>query len=163
MRTGPWLVFVSAALFVSSIAFVIAGARATRLAPAQAAPAVQLKAVATVKQIMNGIVVPASTVVYESVATNVTASGIEEVVPKNDEEWATLAANAAALAEAGNLLLMDGHAVDTGQWVAITREFITASTETIKAAEAKSPEAVLTAGSTLNETCDKCHERYQRQ
>ncbi|MGH7341719.1 MAG: hypothetical protein ACREKH_14600 [Candidatus Rokuibacteriota bacterium] len=38
-----------------------------------------------------------------------------------------------------------------------------ASQAALKAAEAQNKEAILDAGSDLNETCDACHERYRRQ
>src|SRR5688572_7293927 len=115
MRTVHWLFVISLALFISGIGFIIAGARASRAA-APAAPAVTFTPVATTKQIMNALVSPAATVVYEAVGTIVDASGIHEMAPKNDQEWAQLAASAAVLAESGNLLLMEGHAVDRGEW-----------------------------------------------
>lgn len=162
LRLAQWLLLVSAALFIGAVGLVIAGVRAGRSAE-PATPAVAFRPVASVAQIMNGIVIPASTVVYEAVSTTVTAAGIEEIAPKNDLEWEMVAANSAALIEAGNLMLMPGHAVDNEQWTAITREFMDAAGLALKAAQAKDKDAFLGAGSTLNETCDKCHERYQRE
>ena len=161
VRVGQWMLLVAAALFVCSIAFLIAAARTARSQPE--GPAVETRAFATVLQIMNGIVIPASTVVYDAVSTTVTIDGVEEVAPQNAEEWALVAANAASLAEAGNLLLLPAHAVDTEQWVAVTREFQDAAMLAVKAAEAQDKDAFLDAGSALNETCDTCHERYQRE
>jgi hypothetical protein len=158
------MIVVSALLFISGIGFIVAGARAAQqAAAAPAAAAVTLTPVATVKQLMNGIVIPASTVIYDSVSTSVTAAGIEENAPKDDAEWARVADNAASLAEAGNLLMLDGRAVDKGDWVNISKEMIDAAKLALKAAEEKNTEAILDAGSRINETCDKCHERYQRQ
>ena len=162
MRTVNWLFVVSVALFISGIGFVIAGARAGRVArPAEAA--VATTPVASVRQIMSGIVAPASTVVYGAVATTVTAKGMEEKVPANDAEWARVADSAAALAESGNLLLMGGRAVDQGDWATISRALIEAANTALKAAEAKSADGVLEAGGAINETCDNCHAKYQRQ
>ncbi len=162
MRTVNWLFVVSVALFISGIGFVIAGARAGRVAqPAEAA--VATTPVASVRQIMSGIVAPASAVVYGAVATTVTAKGMEEKVPANDAEWARVADSAAALAESGNLLLMGGRAVDQGDWATISRALIEAADTALKAAEAKSADGVLEAGGAINETCDNCHAKYQRQ
>ena len=87
MRTSHWLFIVSAALFVLGIGFVVVGANSARKAPEAAAqPAVE--PIASVKQIMNAIVTPASTVVDQSVGTVVSAKGIEETAPKTDAEWA---------------------------------------------------------------------------
>ena len=163
MRTIQWLFVVGVLLFITGIGFVIAGAREARsAAPAAEAPPVATP-VASVKQIMAAITGPAATTIYNSVGTIVSVTGIKETAPQNDEEWAALAATAASLAESGNLLLTPGRAIDNGDWVKMTRDFIDKSTVAMKAAEQKSTEAILSAGSDLNETCDTCHEKYQRQ
>ncbi|HEY6362234.1 MAG TPA: hypothetical protein VIX63_14070, partial [Vicinamibacterales bacterium] len=125
MRTVYWLFVVSVGLFVTGIAFVVAGGRAAqRAAPAEAA--VPMTPVASVRQIMDGIVAPAATVVYQSVGSTVSAAGIVDRAPRNDEEWAQVANSAAALAESGNLLAMEGRAVDDG-WIAISRRLTDAA------------------------------------
>jgi len=162
MRTVHWLFVVSVALFISGIAFVVAGARSARLAgPADVV--VSMTPVASIRQIMTGIVAPAATVVYESVATSITAKGIEETAPRNDEEWARVADSAAALAESGNLLLMGDRAVDNGDWTTLSRQLVDAANAALKAAEAKSTEGILESGGAINDTCDNCHAKYQRQ
>jgi hypothetical protein len=161
MRTAHWLFVVSVALFISGIAFVVAGARSTRLAPP--IERTVMTPVASIKQIMNGIVSPASTVIYKAVGTTSSAKGVEETAPRNDKEWAVVADSAAALAESGNLLLIDDRAVDHGDWIKMARELVDASKLALKAAEDKSAEGILSAGGAINDTCDKCHEKYQRQ
>ena len=161
MRIIHWLFVVSAALFVSGIGFVVAGARTTRAAPPVEAPA--MKPVARVKQIMNGIVAPAAKVVFDSVGTIVSAAGVEELAPKNDDEWAVVGNSAAALVESGNLLVMGDRAVDRGDWVTMSRALADAGMMALKAAEAKNKDGILEAGSIINTSCDTCHQRYQRQ
>ena len=163
MRTIQWLFVVSVLLFITGIGFVIAGAREARSAGPPVAAAPVAMPVATIKQIMSAITGPAATTVYDSVGTVISAQGIKETAPQNDDEWAALAATAAALVESGNLLLTPGRAIDSGDWVKMTQDFIDKSTVVIKAAEEKSTEGILSAGSELNATCDNCHERYQRQ
>ena len=155
MRTVHWMLVVSVALFVSGIGFVVAGARATRMATPVP--------VASVAQIMNGITGPAAMVVYDAVGYIVTAEGIEETVPQNDEEWAVIANSAAALVESGNMLLLGDRAVDDGDWVTITRALIGAGTTALHAAEAQDVEGILAIGGDINTTCDDCHAQYQRQ
>ena len=104
--------------------------------------------------------VPASTVVYEAVKYTADASGMKETVPQTEEEWEKVAASAAALAEAGNLMLLEGHAFDRDQWVTMSRDLIDSSELALKAAKAKDAEGVLNAGSTVTESCDRCHDRY---
>ena len=156
MRTVYWLFLVSVALFVSGIAFVVVSARPA----AQAVAAVEttpLKPVASVRQIMNGIVGPAANVVFESVSTIVSAEGIVEHAPQTEQEWATVGSSAAALIEAGNLMLMGERAVDRGEWVKMCQAMMDAGAAALKAADAKSTDGILAAGEVVNESCDNCH------
>jgi len=162
MRTVQWLYIVSVLLFVSGIGFVIASARSARAAtPVTDAPVTA--PVASIKQIMNGIVLPDATVIYNAVATNVTAKGVEEIAPETDEAWAKIANSAAAVIESGNLMLMGDRAIDRGDWVKMTRDFMEQGKLALKAAQAKDKDGIVSAGGDLNTTCDNCHARYQRQ
>ena len=162
MRTVYWLFVVSVALFISGIGFVIAGARSAQAAtPAVEAPVTT--PVASIKQIMNGIVMPDAYVIYNAVGTKTSAKGVEEIAPKNDEEWAVIANAAAAVVESGNLLLMGERAIDKGDWVKMTRAFMDQGKLALKAAEAKDKDGIVAAGGDLDTTCDNCHAKYQRQ
>ena len=164
MKTVYWLFAVSVALFISGIAFVIAGERTARAAtPAAAAAAPAATPVATVKQIMIGITNPAAFVVYEAVGTKSSAKGVEEIAPQNDEEWAKVGSAAAAVVESGNLMLTGNRAIDTGDWVKMTRDMMSQGEKAMKAAEAKDKDGIVAAGGDLNNTCDNCHARYSRQ
>jgi hypothetical protein len=160
MRTVHWFFLVSVVLFLSGIGFIIAAARTARDAPQIGEPVPT--PVGTVKQIMKGIVGPAATVVFTSVSSTATASGVEEKAPHTDEEWETVGNNAVALAEAGNLLMMDGRAVDKGEWIRMSKAMIDAAKVALKATEAKSADDVLASGDAINMSCDNCHRRYQR-
>jgi cytochrome c556 len=156
------MLLVSAALFISGIAFIVAGARNAR-PPTAAQATVSMTPVASISQLMNGIVAPASTVIYDSVATTVSAAGVEEKMPRTDAEWTHVAINAAMLAEAGNLLVMEKRAVDNGDWVKISQQLTAAANRALEAAEDRSPDGIIDAGGAINETCDTCHAKYQRQ
>ena len=160
MKTRHWFFLVGVLLFVAGIGFTIAGARAARLAPVAEVPTTT--PVATVKQIMKGIVAPAATVVFNSVSTTVSSRGIEEKFPQNDMEWEEVGNSAAALIESGNLLLMGTRAIDKGDWVKMSQAMIEAGKMALKATRDKSPEGVLAAGEQVNVSCDACHRRYQR-
>jgi len=162
MRSVNWLFAIGVALFISGIAFVIAAARMARAAePADAAPVTT--AVASTAQIMSAITDPAAGVIYNAVGTVISADGIKEIAPQTDEEWAAVGNSAAALIESGNLLLMGSRAIDQGDWVTMTRAMMDKGELALKAVEARSPDGILSAGSEINETCDNCHARYQRQ
>jgi hypothetical protein len=160
MRTVHWFFAVSVALFIGGIGFIIATARSAR--DVAAAEAVVLKPVASVKQIMKGIVGPSAAVVFTSVAFTTTVAGVEETAPRNDDEWEAVTNSAMALAEAGNLLMMDGRAVDNQEWIRMSQAMIDAARVAVKATEAKSTEGVLASGDAINVSCDNCHRRYQR-
>jgi hypothetical protein len=162
MRLASWSLAVGAALFVSGIAFIVAAARTTQAAePAE--PVIETVEVGSIKQIMEGITGPAATVIYEAVGTVSSARGIEEIAPKNDEEWARVANNAVALAESGNLLLIGRRVVDQEDLVKMSHAMIAAAQSALKAAEGQDKEGILNAGAALYETCENCHAKYQRQ
>src|SRR5262245_58491237 len=161
MRTVHWLFIVSLALFAGGIAFVIAAERATkRIAPAPASTAASTTPVASVRQIMNGIIAPAAKAVFASVGVIVSDAGIEERQPRTDAEWEAVANSAAALSEGGNLLLMGRRAVDKGNWTKISQDLIDAGQVALKAAQAQDADGLLRSGEAINAACDNCHQGY---
>jgi hypothetical protein len=157
-----WLFVVAVALFLSGLAFVIAGARLARQAPKAAAAEVPITPVASVRQIMNGIVGPAANRIYGAVGTVISNKGTVEKAPRTDQEWETVADDAAALIESGNLILMEGRAVDRGDWVKMTQAMIDAGKVVLRAAQEKSADKVFESGEAVNESCDNCHQKYKR-
>jgi len=136
---GQWLFVVSAALFIGGIAFIVAGARTAQPAAAPRAEVPAPVPVASIKQMMNSIVMP------------------------NDQEWTAVGDSAAAIIESGNMLLVGDRLIDTREWLSYTQRFIAAGKAVLTAAEQKKPDGVLAAGGDLNETCDACHDKYQRR
>ena len=155
-----WLYLVSIALFVSGIGFLVTSAR-MREPPGVEAPIT--KPVASVKQIMQGIVDPATNVVFGAVSSISTKAGIVEKFPKTDREWELVGNSAAALVESGNLMMMGNRAVDGGDWVKMSRALMDAAVVALKAVEAKDKDALLASGDAINTSCDNCHLKYQRQ
>ena len=92
-----------------------------------------------------------------------TAAGVDEKMPRTDAEWTHVAINAAMLAEAGNLLIMNDRAVDDEDWVTISKALTAAAGRALKAAQDRIPDGIIDAGGAINETCDGCHAKYQRQ
>jgi hypothetical protein len=163
MRIIHWLFAVSVALFVSGIGFIVVSARAEQRATPAEAAAPSIAPVASVKQLMDGIIQPSALVVFDSVGTIVDATGIHEKQPTTDAEWAAVGASAASIVEAANLLLMGNRAVDRDQWVKMAQAMADAGLLALKATEARSAEGVLAAGEPLNASCDACHQQYQRE
>jgi hypothetical protein len=104
MRRFHWLFLLTVTLF-------LVGA-CNQAQPAPAAPAgPPFRLTASIKDIMDSVVDPSADVLWESVATIVSAKGTEERRPRTDEEWATVRRNAIRLLEATNLLIMEGRHV----------------------------------------------------
>lgn len=155
MRAGVWALLLSAVVFVVGIFFVLASTKnATESAGPVTAP------VATVRQLMDGLVSPASTTVYKSVSIIIDENGVTENYPRTDEEWRAVEGAAAALAEAGGLLQMEGRARDQDRWVKISQAMADASLISMKAAQARDKEALLASGEALNASCDNCHRVF---
>jgi hypothetical protein len=154
MRTIYGLLIVSLMTFLSGIAFIVLAAKDAGNAPA--APPV-----ASVKQMMQGIITPASGTIYNAVSTTITEKGMDEVFPRNDREWENVGSSALALIEAANLLKVDGRAMDKSDWFRLSDAMATAAQQAYQATQKKDVEALLASGEGLNNSCDSCHRRYE--
>lgn len=65
-----------------------------------------LTPVLSVKELMEHIVDPTADWIFDAAVINVTTKGVEEIVPRTDEEWLHVERGAMILAEASNLLKM---------------------------------------------------------
>jgi hypothetical protein len=114
----------------------------------------------TTKQLMTWIIDPNAVAIWGSVGSVATDKGTEERHPQTDEEWASFRNSAATLVESGNLLMLDGRAVDKDQWMATAKGMSDAAAQVLEAAEAKDVEAYFDAGGALYEACTACHSKY---
>jgi len=126
--------------------------------PAAAAP--PFHTTLTTKQLMTWIIDPNATAIWGSVGSVSTDTGTEEKHPQTDEEWGKFRNAAATLVESGNLLMLDGRAVDKDQWMATARGMADAAAQVLEAAEAKDVEAYFDAGGALYEASTACHSKY---
>lgn len=175
MGKSVWMAAAASALFVSAC---------TQPAPAPPA-ASPFDVVATVQDIMLGIIDPAADHIWNSVATVVTREGIDERMPRTDEEWQAARHNAITLVEATNLLRMEGRHIakpgvrseypgielepedieklyqaDRAAWMTLSQGLHDAAMVAVKAAEAKNTESLLGAGEAIDTACENCHKKY---
>ena len=143
MRTMQWIVAAS-----TLVLWGCSGAPQPEQ-PA-AAPQPGFKPVGSVMQIMEAVVIPSSNAIW-----NVPAEA-----PKNDEDWAAVRNNALALAESGNLLMIEGRAKDQDAWMRASQALVDAGTTAFHAAEAKDLEAITAAGDAIYNSCEGCHMQY---
>ena len=133
------------------------------LVTAACAPRPAFKPVASVKQLMEATILPSAEVLFDAVGTVISERGVEEIAPKNAEEWATIRNNALTLAESGNLLMIGDRARDRGDWMRMSQALVEAGVVALKAAEAKNPEALFEAGGLVYEACRQCHNQYWKE
>jgi len=141
--------------------------------------------VATVKDIMDSAVDPSADYIWESLGTEVSAEGVKEKRPSNDDEWKEERRKAVLLVEAANLLLMPGRKVakagekaenpevelspeqiealiakDRPQFVKLAQDFQQTAIEQLKAVDEKNIQDMLKAGGDLDTKCENCHKVY---
>jgi hypothetical protein len=115
-----------------------------------APPEPKLETFATTRQVMLGITIPTSDVIFQ----------VGAKAPADDKEWEKVAANAAALAESANLLMVGTRVVDHDEWIKDAQALIATAKEAGQAAQEKNVDKVLAAGDKIYETCDTCHKKY---
>src|ERR1700757_2023676 len=88
---------------------MLAGCNAQPAKPAAAAS--DFKPTFPIEEVMGHIVMPSADKLWGSVATTVSAKGVQDISPKTDEDWETVRNYAVTLVEASNLLLIPGRRV----------------------------------------------------
>ena len=155
--------------------------------PAAATPAVQLKPVASMLDLMLSQIDANADALWESVATISTEKGIEERQPRTPEEWKTVRFQALAVIEGANLLMMEGRRVahpgqqldepggpgdftpeqsqaaidaDQATFLSYARALQDTAGLMLAAIEKKDPAGMLEAGGALDEACEQCHVKF---
>lgn len=148
-------------------------------------PQAEYRPVATIRDLMDSMVDPSADIIWESVATNVTATGKEDKQPRTPEEWAAVRRGAVTLVEATNLLIMPGRHVarpgemlnngseelgpeqieplinqDRAEWTKKAHGLHDAAMEALKAVDAKNVQGIFDAGHNIDVACENCHVKY---
>src|SRR3954471_14984808 len=177
-------------LLIPFAAVLLVAASAISLAQCNRAPAAasapDYALIGTVHDIMEGIVDPSSDVLFDAVATDITAAGVNEKRPQTDEEWQKVESNALMLAEAANLLKMPGRKAaspgdktksegpdapeltpeeiqakidaDRGKWLKYASNLQEQARKTLVAAEDAGE--VFALGEDIDMACEDCHLEY---
>ena len=123
------------------------------------APVYKAAPVGTLKQVMRGVVLPNSDILFS----------VAQTAPKNDKEWGVVQDSAIAISEAAALISMPGRLLSNGQkvpleradWVKFTKELVDAGAASYKAAQSKNQDVVTLSLDRLSAACDSCHEVYR--
>jgi hypothetical protein len=156
-------------------------------APPPATSESHMKPVTGIQDIMATMIDPAADHLWESVATVANEKGVEEKRPKTDEDWKTVRSQAVILAEAANLLMVEGRpvakegailedhgvpgnltAAESEQAIAADRATFIGFAEALRevgvkmltAADRKDSQALFDAGYPLDEVCEACHLQF---
>lgn len=106
--------------------------------------------VASVQQVMLGITIPASDIVFAVAGES----------PADDAAWTKVQANAAVLAESAAMLMQGSRKLDDGEWSRFSQALYDAARAAANAAAEKNADKVGEAGNAIYETCDGCHQKY---
>jgi len=161
---------------------ILSGCNAQPETPAVPAP--EYKAVFAIQEVMGHVIMPNADLLWGSVATNVTAKGIEEILPKTEDDWERVRNYAVTLVEATNLLLIPGRPVaepgqtwggaaelspdqieakikaDPALWASHVVKLRDVAMESVTAIDKKSVDGLLEAGDHLDKACEACHLDY---
>ena len=162
-------------------------AEANTPSPAPAPIATHLKPVTGIQDIMATMIDPAADHLWESVATVANEKGVEEKRPKTDEDWKVVRGQAVILAEAANLLMLEGRpvakegailedhgvpgnltaaeseqaiAADRASFVGFAEALREVGVQMLTAADRKDTQALFDAGYPLDEVCENCHLKF---
>lgn len=127
----------------------------------------QMETIATTEELMEGMVQPLAQIVWDSVQTTVDLEGVHEMQPETEDAWELVRSTAIALAESGNLIMVEGRTLSEGtperrdDWAGFVDGLEAGALEAADAARARDREALFTAGSNLYEDgCLACHDAY---
>ena len=147
----------------------------------QAGAGTQQRPIASIQELMQAEVDTAADGVWDPVETIVTKSGTEERAPHTPQQWATVRNSALVLAEAANLLAIDGRRVGTQDFAAeadgaldsthiqqlvnsqrpefngFAAGLREATFRALAAVDAQDPVALVKAGGEIDAVCEGCH------
>lgn len=118
------------------------------------------KPVATVADLMRGMITLSAETYWESVSVVIDADGVHENMPETDEEWIEVWSAGMAVAESGNLLMMPPRAINEEAWMQYSEDLVDAGFVAAQAALDRDFEGVLAEGETIYNACVACHRDY---
>ena len=144
--------------------------------PTAAAPAMQVKA--ELRQLMRGILYPASNVIFAAQSENPA-----DVPPAKDPsmatnplastygKWEAVENSALALSEAANLLMLPGRKCANGlpvplknvDWAKFVQGLRDAGTAAYKAAQTKNQDKIVDVADVMTTACANCHDKYREK
>jgi cytochrome c556 len=159
---------------------------ACRQAPTPA-PQADMKAIVSIKELMENIIDPIADNIFDAVAIDVTVQGVVETKPTTDEDWAKVRIGAVTLAEGVNLLKIPRPAApiedtnssgalnapelspeqvlakieqDRAKWNRYADELRAVALEALVSVKTKNADSLFEIGGKLDKACENCHLEY---
>ena len=125
--------------------------------------AVKTQPSGSVYQMMTHYLEPAADRIWGSAGFIITVEGEVDLQPSTDEGWFAVEHAATVVAEGGNLLMLEGYAADSGDWVEYAQGLSRAALKARAAAEQQNADALFAAGGEIYSVCKACHNRYMNE
>jgi hypothetical protein len=153
----------------------------SRSIPATIGAASSQRPVASIQELMQGIIDPSADGIWNAVETIETSTGSEVRQPRTPKEWLEVRHAALTLVESGNLLILEGRAVgarafaaeaagaldstDIQKLIGAKRAMFDAyaaalreaGVNAISAIDARNPASLIQAGGVIDQVCEGCH------
>jgi len=191
LRTGNLSAMLShtrrrlAVTVLSAAATTLVGC--TSRAAATNAVAPDIKAIVSVKELMENIIDPQADFVFDAVGVDIGTQGVVETKPRNDDDWTKVQRGAVILAEATNLLKMPRRIAPPGDtnkstgasapelspeqiqakvdsdrtlWNSHADRLRDEALKVLEIVKAKDADKLFKAGSDIDQACESCHLDY---
>jgi hypothetical protein len=142
----------------------------------------------SIQDVMEGIVAPSSDVLFDAVATDITAEGVNEKRPRTDDDWERVEHAAVTLIEAVNMIKVPGRLVahpgettksegpdapeltpqeiatkinaDRGKFLKYANDLQDQAVKTLAIIHKKDAEGLFNIGEEIDNACEACHLEY---
>jgi len=146
-----------------------------------------MKPIVSVKELMRDLIDPIADNIFDAVKTTTTTKGVEETMPRTDEDWDKIRVGAVAMAEAGYLLkvrrpfappgdlnnstgpdaselapdqIMAKVEKDPVEWNARIEALRNVGLQVLDIVKRKDVKELWDAGDNLDQACENCHRSY---
>ena len=116
--------------------------------------------VANLQELMATVVDPAADFYWDAVGWIIDENGTEEIRPQSPEEWDLVRNAAFVVAESGNLMMMQGRAIEEQAFGTFAQAMVTVGRRAIEVAEARDEMGVFDVGAEMYAVCTACHATY---
>jgi hypothetical protein len=114
-----------------------------------------------VNAIMGHVIDPGAFLYWRSTGWEVTKQGTKDLTPTTEDGWENMVSGATIVAEAGNMLQLEGRAwPPEADWNKYSQQLTAQALVARAAADAHDKNAIFAEGAKLYQVCVDCHKQY---